>query len=105
MSRLESTTGLVPGDVVIVAVQMRATGGGHYWWRRFCCVLQVTAKRHALLLSLKMQIDEDRDIREVDFTRDVVEKIEEHAWPQGVTAMRMKWIMKGVIKLGGEGLT
>lgn len=103
--RLDDARGLRPGDVCMVAVQLRdRTTGQPYWWKRFVCVLRPMS-RHCEMLSLKMHIDPDKDVRMVDFTQDVVTKVEENDWPQGVVAMRMKWIAKGLVKVAGDGLT
>jgi hypothetical protein len=100
--RLTSARDLRAGDVCIVAVQLKdKTTGQPFWWKRFVAVLK-PMKRHAEMLTLKMHIDPDKDVRLVDFDQDVVTKVEEDAWPQGVLAMRMKWITLGVIKLGDE---
>lgn len=98
--RLTRADDLAAGDICIVAVQLTdRTTGQPYWWKRFVAVL--SARRyHAEMLTLKMQIDPEKDLRMVDFTQDVVTKVEPDAWPQGVQAMRMKWIAKGLIKLG-----
>lgn len=98
---LTSTEGLAPGDVVMVAVELRdKTTGNPYWWKRFCCVVDKPHnRRFVTLLTLKMR-PEERDLREVDVTKDVVTKLPEEQWPQGVIAMRMKLIMQRVIKLG-----
>lgn len=99
--RLTSTTGLAPGDVVVVAVELRdKTTGQPYWWKRFCCVIgKPLNRRYVTLLTLKMR-PEERDMRDVDVTKDVVTKLPEDQWPQGVVAMRTKLIMQRIVKLG-----
>lgn len=97
--RLTTSKGLKPGDVVMVAVQLRdKVDGSPFWWKTLRCVME-THGRHAELLTLRPHIDPEKDIRMVDFDRDVVTKVEEASWPQGAIAMRMKYIMQGVIKL------
>lgn len=103
--RLEDSRDLRPGDVCLVAVELRDKNTGQpYWWKRFVCVLK-PLRRNAEMLTLKMHIDAAKDIRMVDFTQDVVTKVEPDSWPQGVIAMRMKWIAKGLIKVDGSSLT
>ena len=102
---LSSTEGLRLGDVVQVSKLLRSKTDGHeYWWRSFRCVTRVTGKRSAQLLILKMHPDLDRDLYEVDFQeRDqVIIKLPEESWPQGVIAIRTKHIMRGLIKLGDD---
>ena len=99
--RLTRTEGLKPGDVLMVAVELRdRTTGQPFWWKRFACVRSLAGRDHAELLSLKMYIDPDKDLRIVDFDRDVVTWVPPETWPQGVIAMRTKWITKGLIPLG-----
>lgn len=100
--RLTSAENLKPGDVCLVAVELRDKSTGQpYWWKRFVCVLDAQ-RRQAIMLTLKMQIDTEKDLRVVDFGKDVVTQLSEAEWPQGVIAMRMKWIMKGLIKVDGD---
>ena len=100
--RITDARTLKPGDVVMVAVELRdRRTGGTYWWKRFCAVLaKPTTRLNAVVVTLKQEID-DKDVRDIRFDKDVVTLVEESAWPQGVIAMRMKWIMKGLIKLEG----
>ena len=100
--RIKTTEGLQPGDVVTCAVQLTdKTNGAPFWWTTFRCVLDLPpSKRYVRLLTLKMHPDVDKDVREVDIDKDVVCKLEPDQWPQGVIAMRMKHITKGLIKLG-----
>ena len=97
---LTTTEGLKPGDVVTVSVELRDKATGNpYWWKRFAAVLPGPMTRNtAMLITLKLR-PEDRDTRHVDFRKDVVVKLPEDQWPQGVVAIRMKLIMQGVIKL------
>jgi hypothetical protein len=98
--RLTTSKDLKPGDVCMVAVQLRdKTDGSTFWWKRFAAVV-ATHGRHAEMLTLKPQLDLDRDLRMVEFDRDVVTKLEEYQYPQGVIAMRMKYITLGHIKIG-----
>lgn len=101
--RIMTFEGLKPGDVVTCAVELTdKSTGAPFWWTTFRCILDVPDKggRYCRLLSLKMNPDPDRDIREVDIQKDVVCYIPPENWPQGVIAMRMKHITKGLIKLG-----
>lgn len=98
---LTSTLGLSAGDVCLVAVNLiDRTTGNPFWWKRWTCVLEAPHNsRYVDLLTLKMDVDIDKDVRTVDVTKDVVTRLPEARWPQGVVAMRMKWIAKGLIKL------
>lgn len=107
---LETTEDLRIGDVVQVAVQLTDKQTGQpYWWKRFACVTELPNSRARQAgrgrtfraLTLKMQIDPGKDHRVIDLTEDrqVVTKIPEDRWPQGVIAMRMKWIHRGLIPL------
>lgn len=92
------------GDVVQISVQLRDRQTGHeFWWKRFACVLSVGKPWHQEFsaLTLKMQVDPQKDVRTIslDDENQVVELLPEDKWPQGVIAMRMKWITKGLIKL------
>jgi hypothetical protein len=84
------------GDVVTVAVKMKDDS----WWRRFACVLEKpTTRWYVMLLTLKQVVDIGKDIREVSLSEDIVTFLPEAEWPQGVVAMRMKYLAKGVIQL------
>jgi hypothetical protein len=52
-----------------------------------------------MLLTLKQVVDIGKDIREVSLSEDIVTFLPEAEWPQGVVAMRMKYLAKGVIQL------
>lgn len=104
--RVTDATTLKPGDVVTVAVELpdKQRRGQTFWWTRFGCVLRECWYGDCVdIVTLKMHIDEQKDIRMVDVTRDVVMKLEEHEWPQGVLAMRMKHLLNGNISLDGKG--
>ena len=118
MRRIEDARDLKPGDVLVIDVTLtdRVTGQDRIW-RRYACVLERAlnlwvvpvsvaggySKYHFTAMTLKMQIDEKKDIREINLReeRERCYLLPEDKWPQGVIAMRMKWIAKGVIKLGG----
>lgn len=96
------------GDVLLVAVQLTdKVTGQPFWWRRFTTVLQLPEERrwgwdtHLTLVSLKMHIDPDKDIREVDLRQEnqVVTWIPPDQVPAGVAAMLMKHLALGTIKL------
>lgn len=106
---LQTTEDLNLGDVVQIAVQLTVKQTGQpYWWKRFACVTHLPAVSWIRdnvtvfrALTLKMQIDVAKDLRIIDLNekRQVVTKIPEDRWPQGVIAMRMKWIHRGLIPL------
>ena len=98
--RIENALLLNPGDVCVVAVELKDKQTGNpYWWKRFACVLDIGNRRYAAMLTLKLHPDIDKDVRDVDVTQDVVMRLSEDSWPQGVVAMRMKHIALGLIKL------
>lgn len=106
---LTTTEGLRLGDVVQIAVQLTDKQTGQpYWWKRFACVTWLPglspagrARGHFRALTLKMR-PEERDLRDIDLGEEnqVVTKLDEDRWPQGVVAMRMKLITQGLVKLG-----
>lgn len=99
--RITDATDLNVGDVVTVATELRdKRGPGTFWWTRFAVVASpAVSERFASLLSLKLQVDLDKDLRFVDVTTDIVHRLPENRWPQGVVAMRMKHIHLGNIDL------
>lgn len=106
--RITDARTLRGGDVVTVAVQLRdRKTGNQFWWKRFACVTDTkrTRRQHAMLLTLKPNVDLDKDLRVVDFDRDIVKKLEEHEVPQGAVAMRMKYITLGAITVDTSDLT
>ena len=106
---LADNTSLHVGDVIQVSTQLRdKTTGQPYWWKRFMVVTKVP-RRHVgwvRALLLKLHPDLDRDFMEIGFSTDthnrlqVVTKVPEDKWPQGVIAMRMKAVTLGWVKLG-----
>ncbi len=108
MIKIDDARNLKPGDVLVVDVTLtdKSTGQDRVW-RRYACVLKIAYpyNRRFTLMTLKMHIDEAKDIREIDLRegREICYLLPEDKWPQGVIAMRMKWIAKGVIKLGTQG--
>ncbi len=122
MERIDNARDLKPGDVLVVDVTLtdKHTGQDRVW-RRYACVLgthtskiitrtaggstQVFRNIHRFtLMTLKMHIDEAKDIREIDLRegREICYLLPEDKWPQGVIAMRMKHIHLGRIKLQGN---
>lgn len=105
---LTSTEDLRRGDVVQVArLQLNKSDGHEYWWRFFACVTYIqrnSARRRFECVILKMKPDLDRDTWDIDLRespqKQVVTKLPEDRWPQGVCAMRMKMIALGQVKLG-----
>lgn len=103
--RLHNTEGLKAGDVVMVAVQLSdKVTGAPFWWKRFAVIYRTPRRVQAWaqMLTLKLHIDMNKDLREVDFEKDVVTRVEEHAMPQGVAAMFMKHVSTGTIKVDGS---
>jgi len=104
---LTSAEGLKVGDVVSISTLLKDKKTGEpFRWNRFAVVLAEPDHAQSFVaLTLKMHVSE-RDYRVVYLTReltpssDVVCKIEEENWPQGVVAMRMKLIMQGILQLG-----
>ena len=103
---LSDTIGLKPGDVVLVARELKDKATGQpFWWRSFRAVLAVSTVKHMTVLTLKMHPDPEKDVWEIDFrddVRQVVTKLEPCDWPIGVVSMRLKAIHQGHIKLGGD---
>ena len=101
--RITSTEGLKPGDVLLVSVQLTdKTTGAPFWWKTFRVVLEVSNRSWARLLTLRLEIDPEKDEREVDFRKDVVVPVLEHQMPPGVAAMFMKHLARGAFKVGGD---
>lgn len=107
-SILKNTNSIKVGDVLLVSKQLTdKTTGQPYWWKTFRVVVSVMPVRRggdgcfADLLILKMHPDLDKDLRTIDFTEEglVVQELPEDQHPQGVIAMRMKMIHKGIVKL------
>lgn len=109
---IKSTEGLKVGTVLMVAKKITSRNGGDdYWWRTFRVVTWVdkpsTAmgiRRTTKLMILKLHVDPDKDEEYVDVldSRYVLTVVDEAAMPQGVSAMLMKLIHTGVIKLGED---
>ena len=104
---LTSAEGLKVGDVVTVSTPLKDKKTGELFrWNRFMVVLSEPDYAQSFsALTLKMHVTE-KDYRVIyispnlDKQSEVVCKIEEKDWPQGVIAMRMKLIMQGIVKLG-----
>ena len=106
---LVTTETLNVGDVVQISVHLqdRSDRSKWFWWKRFACVTRVRNRRSFDALTLKMRPDMDTDLRTVDLAQDgdrpqVVTRLDESRWPQGVVAMRMKLLARGMIKLGKD---
>lgn len=99
------------GDVVQVATQHTSRDDGHtYWWRRFCVVTKVYVNGAGgpggfACLHLKLNPDMDKDDRTFWLGQDgddrplVVTWLAPERWPQGINAIYMKLLTKGVFKL------
>lgn len=105
VSRIDTTEGLNAGDVVQISVKLTdKRTGDDFWWRRFAVVMRQPVSRHLFeALTLKMHPDMDKDKRVIDTgvpaDEQVVTKLAEHTWPQGVIAMRMKALTLGWVRL------
>jgi hypothetical protein len=101
-TRVTDATTLKRGDVVTVAVKCkrdRWQGGGEYWWTRFAAVVYPPFdQRYIHVLTLKLHPTED-DLRTVDVLVDVVHRLPEERWPDGVSAIYMKLLHTGWFKL------
>lgn len=107
---LTSTERLKVGMVVQIAVEMAdKVTGQPYWWKRFAAVVEVKGLHHFDALTLKMHPDPEKDLRRIRAAgasssdaherREIVTILPE-PWPQGVVAMHMKLVAKGVVKPG-----
>lgn len=99
---LTSFEGVKVGDVLQVATQLTDKQTGQpFWWKRFMCVVRLSPSRiyMAKALHLKMQVDPDKDMLVLGLGGDkqVVTLVPEDRLPQGVIAMKMKWMHKGLI--------
>lgn len=103
---LVDTTDLRLADVVQISVRLTdVVTGQPYWWRRFACITRLGGSRRTLkALTLKLCPDMDKDLRVIDLhdSDQVVIKIPEERWPEGVVAIRMKLLMQGHIKLSDD---
>ena len=99
--RLLTTEGVTPGTIVMVSVELTdRTTGAPFWWRRFAAVDSVVNIRFARLVTMKLHHDPDKDVRDVDFTKDVVVPVLEHQMPPGIAAIHVKMLHKGLIPAG-----
>lgn len=101
--RITDARDLKVGDVVTVAQHIQGKfGENDYWWKSFRVVVDPPMRRSVMLMILKMRPDPAKDWRLVDVSDDrfVITKLDESAWPQGVSAMYMKHLATGLIKLG-----
>ena len=99
---LTTAENLKVGDVVQIAVQLRdKTTGQDFWWKRFAAVVRHNNSKHFEALTLKMHVDMDKDLRIIDLRSDkqVVTWLPPEQWPQGVSAMHMKLVATGRLKL------
>lgn len=98
---LTTTDGLKVGDVVTVATKLRDPRTGQpYWWTRFAAVIQIDSDQYLTALTLKLKPNLDRDERVVWLKEDIVIKLDPDKWPEGVSAMYMKLVTQGIIKIG-----
>lgn len=106
---LTSTEGLKVGDVLKVSIRLvdRHRRGETFWWTIFRVVTylpprgQSSRGRLIETLILKLDPDMDKDIRVIDLrAEDTVATLLPEPWPQGVSAMVMKLLAKGVISIG-----
>lgn len=100
---LTSTEGLEVGQVVIVAKKLRSKQGGEeYWWKTFRVITKVGSWMIETLI-LKMVIDPDKDKINIMIGRtnsdEIVTLLNDREIPQGPSAMLMKHIALGTIKL------
>ncbi len=114
---LKDTSTLAAGDVVQIAVKLKdKMTGQDFWWKRFAVVVtkhigfsrpgqERRPLRQFTALTLKMHPDFDKDLREIDLSEEdtIVTKLEPERYPQGVIAIRMKYLALGYVKIG-EGL-
>lgn len=103
---LTSTEGLVPGDVLLVSVELSdKTTGADFWWKTFRVVVDHPIGAYVRVMTLKLHPDPDKDFRDIYIgegdggRRQVVEQVFPEQWPQGVVAMHMKHVHTGLIKL------
>ena len=99
---LTSTKGIKPGDVLLVAVRLLDKRTREpFWWRRFVAVLDVDDRTLLTVLSLKPIVDIAKDLRTIQISTPdtVVTLVPQEQWPQGVSAMWMKYAAMGLIKL------
>lgn len=101
LGKTEGTPPLKPGDVLLVSKRVQPKDGAEYWWKTFRFVLgPVRWDRSVDTLLCKLNPDPDKDWITIDFGDNyVVEYLEEHRWPQGVVAVRMKMLHLGHIQL------
>lgn len=107
---LTSTERLEVGDVVQVATKLTERDTGReYWWRRFVVVTEVSGWGSGFMgLHLKLDPDMERDHRRFWLQSDpddaldkpqVVTWLPPERWPQGINAIYMKLLTKGLFKL------
>ena len=103
---LTTSEGLKPGDVVQYSLLLRSKDSvERYWHTRFAAVTRVVSKDIVKVLTLVMHPDprfEPRLLKLSDKRSTVVTFLPEDRWPQGVMAARMKHVLSGAIKLGGD---
>lgn len=97
---LTTAEGLEPGSVLLVSKYLTPRTGDPYWWKTFRVVLDVN-RWGVDTMILRMQIDEDKDFRQITIPTEgeVCQLLSDSEVPQGVAAMLMKHISKGVIKV------
>lgn len=92
---LHDTAKLRVGTVVQIAVELTDKTGQPYWWKRFAVVTDIHNIFRFTALTLKLNPDFDKDVRDIglyddDTDRRQVVTILPEPWPQGVAAMHMK---------------
>lgn len=103
--RITDARDLKFGDVVQVAVELTdKQTGKRFWWRRFCVVTEKAqgwANKSVMTMTLKMN-PEPKDFRVIELEDVVVTLVPERQWPQGVSAMYMKHLATGLIKVAKD---
>lgn len=106
---LLTAASLKVGDVVQIAVQLQdKITRADFWWRRFAVVYDLHLRdiMRFEALTLKLQPDMGKDLREIDLRtsleRQVVMWLPPERWPQGVIAMHTKYVLTGRIKIKGD---
>lgn len=107
---LTSTDTLKVGDVVQIAQEVRKHGEDPFWWKRFAVVESVIAGGlfRAVFLAMRPNLDTNdfrSDVKLINLRdpgyRRIITKLH-NPWPQGVSAIVMKYIALGIIKLGED---
>lgn len=107
---ITSNADLEVGMVVQIAVRLcDKRTGDPYWWKRFAAVTAIPdadsrwhSRHHLEATTLKLHFDPDKDVRTIDLRAfdQVVTILPKDRWPQGVSALWMKLVTLGHIKIG-----